>query len=411
MNTLKTIIFMLMVYLRHAFQRGGGIWFPLLLSATTSFMLLFAVHTALPDTTKGLTEENYRIVYQFPQEMSLQDCCILLNEDLGAYLEGFCTVSLTEEPGVCLLGVWDHEINNELSEVYTLTNSLIPPQFFAQLTNAKLSIDSHEWISGGITEDSPFIPIHLPPKFLSSMKNRQLVKVLLGDTPLTIHDADLRSVIDHDLTKIIQPEQLELTHLRYFGNTAGDNFAAVSVPFPSLIENNPPVHALYLTTSVPASQVENIFLSHFPSDTLTLPDYDDIARRANILSNNNMIRNSLNGIIPFYTLLLLSQVAIWGLYLEKFKYILYTLHLLGCSIIKQVVLLTTVILILEIASFGIGFSIFSIFYPLFAKEHVLWGFDWKAVALALSAFMLSHGLYTIWFFIVKQAQWRKEGIL
>lgn len=68
---MNKIFHLIGIYLRRAFEPGGGILLPGLMSLLTSFMLLFAVHTALPDTqSHDSRTQSHLLLFRFPDPIT-----------------------------------------------------------------------------------------------------------------------------------------------------------------------------------------------------------------------------------------------------------------------------------------------------------------------------------------------------
>lgn len=417
---MRTSIYLFTAYIRRAFQHGG-VWLPLLLSLGTTLMLLFAVHTTLPDTTAdGMRTESHRLLYLFPETVSATELAAFDDSACEGLYSELCAVSLTDSEGVCLLAVKQAEQlmdarpsdgEDEEHPAFTLSAALIPDSAFAQLTKLSLSVNGLSFSCQGIVEttDDAHLPNLLPPCFHQQNQNTLRAHVLLNGELPSITDENLQHRLSEDMTKVIAPEQLDIAQMRYTGNTVGDSYAALCVPFSCVQAADVPVHALYVTTFLPAEQVKDQMDALLPPGTWeSAADIDEMLMVDSFSRCAGMIQRTMPGFIPFYALLLLSQMALWGLWLDRYGRMVGSLHLQGCGYTRQAVVLCCMTLLLQALAYGVGLCIFLLVYPLLEKERVLWQFDWKAVLLSFAAYFCCHGLYTFFYCAVRRAKWGKE---
>lgn len=409
----------MMVYLRRAFQRGGGMFLPLILSILISFVLLFAAHNSLPDNTGQNDPEMHHLIYVFPNGVTSDALSVLENDVHADHLRGVCTVSLTQVDGVCVFGVWSREENsndwniiNSKESTYQMGNNLLPTSSFAHMEDSFLMLNNASFTYNGKYNDATDITFTLPPLFYQSIQNPEVIQAFFDQEAPVIHNQLSQKNIQNDLVKVITPDQLELSYLRSHASEVCDHVEGIYLPIQNIIENHFPIYAICLTTFSSASEWDEYFSSLWPHDEWKLyPDYIEQVSTFINSTNSKALENGLTGMIPFFGLLLLSQMVIWALWMDRFEPAIHSLHLQGFSYNRQAVTLCAMVLLLEMASYLIGLAAFLLSFHWLKSMQVLWRFEWRSVAISFAAFMVSHGVYTIFYYIVRRLAWKRGNQL
>jgi hypothetical protein len=409
---VKRALVLLVVYLRRAFQHGGGVFLPACMSLMTAFLLMFAVHTALPDTeSSGTWTESHLLLFRFLEPIGSSTLSNLIQE--GTLFQGLSAVSLPEgEAGVAIMGIMPESqaedfipVGGQLfqttvggSKYFQASGGILPMHLFGNGSEATLSIANSAFRFGGLVSDAyRSVPNRLPPSFAFKLKPGDLVSAALDGEAIKIQDAANRQYV---VEKWEHSTPIELPPAQAFeksGNQWGLPYEKIFISMDDYVSLNIPVLAIYVVTNLPASKAMGPVSALLPEGSWRLePDFDDFYLTNSRARFARMIERSMGqGIVPFYALLLLSQMAIWGVWLDSYRKSIRSLHILGSSFGQQALSLFLALFLIIITTLCLGGILFVVAYPLMQNSGLLWRFHTQAIALASLAFLSAHSLYFV----------------
>lgn len=293
------------------------------------------------------------------------------------------------------------------TKYYQATSDLIPRDFIGNAAECVLTIRNTDFHFRGLVSDAYMsVPYHLPPGFGRAHSLDDRVPMLLAGEKISIQDANTKEYLKKQWQDSLP---IELPSAETFGRTGniwGLPYQRVTISLESYISLDVPVMALYAVTTLSASESLDAVSSMLPPGAWMLePDFDDFYITNERLRYAQMIEKSMEqGIVPFYTLLLLSQMAIWGVWMDRFLLTITNLHIIGCSYVRQAFTLLMTVILMIILAFCLGGTLFTALYPSMNRWGLLWRFDSKAFLWSSLAFLCTHILY---FFVWIGATMRK----
>lgn len=404
------IVHVTVTFLRRAFRRGGGVLLPLLMAMMTAFMLLFAIHTALPDMkSKNTRLESHLLLFRFESPISsLELQGMAKDNDL---IEDVCAVSVvSKEKGIALLGLRENQpqeksslemtlfSNSEVHETgFMISEALIPSEYVGQAGSLTVQLKNKVFTCRGLmTSTYDVVPEKLPPGFFVDFQTGSVALMLGRDAP-QIHDESIKAEIQESLCHAKSDELPSIDEFRIYGNIWGTSYAGIFLPLDAYVSLDIPVAALYVTTISSADEAFPLVSAMLPGGSWTREtDYDDYFLRDSALLYARIVKNSMaSGIVPFYTLLLLSQMAVWGIWLDRFRSAIRDLHIIGVSFSLQAFSLVLCFLLIMIAAYCTGLFLFFVIYPACESVSLLWGTEPQAILYSALSYFLSHVIYAV----------------
>ena len=397
-------------FLRRAFRRGGGVWLPLLMAVMTAFMLLFAVHTALPDMkSKNTRLESHLLLFRFESPISSMELQELAKDN--DFIEDVCAVSvISNEKGIALFGLRGNQPqeNGSLEMIqfsgsegqegsFMISEALIPSEYVGQAGSLTMQLQNQVFTCRGLmTSTYDVVPEKLSPGFFANYQSESVALTLGGDAP-QIHDESISAEIHASLYHVKSDELPSIDEFRAYGNIWGNSYAGIFLPLDTYVSLDIPVAALYVTTTSSADKAFSIVSAMLPEGSWTREtDYDDYFLRDSAMLYARIIKNSMaSGIVPFYTLLLLSQMAVWGIWLDRFRPAIRDLHIIGVSFSRQAFSLVLCFLLIMIAAYCTGLFLFSVIYPACESVGLLWGTEPQVILYSALSYFLSHVIYAV----------------